>query len=376
MAIEDNAFTFIATLFGILIGIPVALWIDRKTRISSQREKAIAVLSALKEEINHNVALLRQIQTELKPNSVIYYNMDMNTWRAASLEEFEDVIFNEVLRKIFRIYYEYEHMSRKIDTQFNMHYSIVRSMDTYLQERKQIVGAILVHATTLEKESEQLINEIENELTRLSRNQRKTTQHTEQAVTPNRQADEQGTEKVDHFFEVGLVLITVLSASLLQYLSSKYSFDTTLTNAEKLRDLSFAFKELTLPIVILILVWLLKELIPSGRFLSSLKRFVKEFCWTFFSIFLVLQLLSFILFGFITEPNQPSSIVLIMTFFASLFTFPLTWQYRGYHYRGERLGRREIVTPALFAVVEHFFIFFVSYLVLLEVILLSVLPAP
>lgn len=173
MSIEDIILRFLAPLLGVLFGIPFAFWIDRKTRERSKRERAVAVLSALKEEINHNIRLLKQIQAELKPSSMIYYNLDMNTWRASSLEEFEGVILHELLRKIFRIYYEYEHMSRKIDTQFSMHYSVVRAMKVYLKERKGIVGAILTHASTLQKESEQLVKEMETELTRLSKNQSK-----------------------------------------------------------------------------------------------------------------------------------------------------------------------------------------------------------
>jgi hypothetical protein len=139
MLFEDILSNFLATLFGVVIGIPVALWIDRKTREYAQREKAGAVLSALKEEINHNVDLLKLIQKELKPDTMITYNLDMNTWRTTSLQGFEGIISHELLRKILRIYYEFEHMSRKIDTQFNMHYSIVRATNIYLQERKNIV---------------------------------------------------------------------------------------------------------------------------------------------------------------------------------------------------------------------------------------------
>jgi len=75
----------------------------------------------------------------------------MNTWRATSLQEFEGIISHELLRKIFRIYYEFEHMSRKIDTQFNMHYSVIRATSVYLQERKNIVDSILLHASNLKK---------------------------------------------------------------------------------------------------------------------------------------------------------------------------------------------------------------------------------
>jgi len=170
MLLEDILFNSLATLLGVVIGIPVALWIDRKTRKSAQREKAEAVLSALKEEINHNVDLLKQIQEELKPDIMITYNLDMNTWRATSLQEFEGIISHELLRKIFRIYYEFEHMSRKIDTQFNMHYSVVRATNVYLQEREKVVDSILSHASILEKEGKELVKEIEAELKKLSKN--------------------------------------------------------------------------------------------------------------------------------------------------------------------------------------------------------------
>lgn len=167
---EDIAIQFIATLFGVLTGIPIAFWLDRRITASHERKRAIAVLTATREEITHNVELLRQMQGELRPNSMIYYNMDMNTWRATSLEDFEGIISHEILRQIFRTYYEYEHISRKIDAQFNMHYSVVRTTltpDEYVTERKEIIGAILVHAERLEKSSGQLTNEIENELRRL-----------------------------------------------------------------------------------------------------------------------------------------------------------------------------------------------------------------
>jgi hypothetical protein len=170
MLLEDILFNFLATLFGVLIGIPAALWIDRKTRESTQREKAEAVLSALKEEINHNVDLLKQIQEELKPDTMITCNLDMNTWRVTSLQEFEGIISHELLRKIFRIYYEFEHMSRKIDAQFNMHYSVVRATNVYLQEREKIVDSILSHASILEKEGKELVKEVEAELKKLSKN--------------------------------------------------------------------------------------------------------------------------------------------------------------------------------------------------------------
>jgi hypothetical protein len=168
VTIEDIAIQFVATLFGVLIGIPAAFWLDRRITAGHEKEKAKGVLTALKAELNHNLDLLRQMQKEFTSGPVIiYYNMDMNTWRGTSLEDFEGIIKHKVLRQIFTIYYEYEHLSRKIDAQFSMHYSVVRAME-YQKERERIVGAILVHAARLEKATEQLGKEIESELKRLA----------------------------------------------------------------------------------------------------------------------------------------------------------------------------------------------------------------
>jgi len=167
--IQDFIVELVATICGVAIGIPVAFWIDRRSRLRSQREKAITILKSLKEEINHNLGLLRQMGKELKPNSVIFYNLDMNTWRTISLGEFIGVISEGIINRIFRLYYEYEHFSRKIDVQFNMHYSAMRAMgNIYMIERERIVNAILVLIPPWEKESEQLIEDIDNEIERLS----------------------------------------------------------------------------------------------------------------------------------------------------------------------------------------------------------------
>jgi len=70
---------FLATIIGVALGIPIALWIDRKIRVKHQREEAISVLSALKDEIAHNIGLLKQIQQELsEPSNVIFYTLDLS----------------------------------------------------------------------------------------------------------------------------------------------------------------------------------------------------------------------------------------------------------------------------------------------------------
>jgi hypothetical protein len=50
-----------------------------------------------------------------------------------------------------------------------MHYSVVRESKTYLEERRQIVGAILKQSIPLEKETDQLIQDVQKEIERLSK---------------------------------------------------------------------------------------------------------------------------------------------------------------------------------------------------------------
>jgi hypothetical protein len=167
MTYLDLAVQFLATLFGVLLGVPTALWIDRWTSLRHDKQKAVAVLSALKEEINHNIGLLKQIESELTPTSIIYYNMDMNRWRSTSIGNFEGIVNHKVMDKIFRIYYEYELQSRKIDAQFDMHYSVVRATKDYVRERENIVNSILAQIPGLKSDSEAIIKDIEGEIARL-----------------------------------------------------------------------------------------------------------------------------------------------------------------------------------------------------------------
>ena len=170
MTYEDVAIQFIVTLFGVLGGVLGAFWLDHILTKGHEKERAIFVLTALKEELIHNLGLLKQIINELYgPTTMIYYNMDMNTWRTVKLEDFEGIISHGILRRIFAIYYEYEHLSRKIDTQFSMHYSVVRAMPTYEEERRQIIGSIRKHIVdNLEGDTQQLVNDIKTEIERLN----------------------------------------------------------------------------------------------------------------------------------------------------------------------------------------------------------------
>ena len=192
-------------------------------------------------------------------------------------------------------------------------------------------------------------------------------------IQPNKKPPLQTTnekcKRIDRLFEIGLLLATVLSASILQYASARYVYE------EKLTDLDFAFKELTIPLVILILLWLIKELFPrrSLKWLH-LKRWAKEFCWTFLSNFLVLGILSFIIVSFTTDTNLLSSITATMVIIALLLTFPISFNYRKREEENEKSKSRRRFHAM--TIPEHTIIFVISLLVLEGIIAISNLPVP
>lgn len=295
MPAEDIVATFAATLLGIVLGIPIAFWIDRKRKEQKQRESAVAVLTALKEEINRDINLLKQIQNELKPDTIIYYNLDINTWRATSLQEFEDIISNDLLRDICRIYYEYEHLNRKIDMQFSMHYSAVRVTEIYPAERTRIVASILEHVAKCEKESEELIGKINVQLLQLSGLPIPITHP--KTITQPKTDDSKNMgkrrEHLDSLFQVALVLLGILAAAELQY-ATAFPLPTDLTALQGVLNLrEFTFRITTIPFVILILTWMIKEIVVKARKNRRLEMVITLFCWDFwsFSLYIFLAIL-------------------------------------------------------------------------------------
>ena len=290
MPIEDTIATFAATLLGVGLGIPSALLIDRRLKLREKREGAVNVLSGLREEINHNIDLLGQIQRELNPNTMIYFNMDLNIWRATSLRDFEGTVSHKLLRHIYQIYYEYEHLSRKIDTQFSMHYSVVRTTDIYAGERTTIVAAIINHAAPLEKESGELIGEIDIEIKRLTK---KSSHNAENSQNSETNTDwEKRRDRLDHVFEVALVLLGILSAAEFQYFLTLYTLSDS--SSVPVTLLYYLLRVNTAPFIVLIVSWLAKELF-SDMFRPQVKMLFTEFSWDFLYFALVYYL--FVLIG-------------------------------------------------------------------------------
>ena len=91
-------------------------------------------------------------------------------------------------------------------------------------------------------------------------------------------------ERLDGLFEIGLILLSILSAAEFEY--------ALVTENPTLH--AYALRVFTVPVIVLILFWLIKEL-SEGVLRNDLRMLLSEFCWDFWSFTLFFYLL--LIFG-------------------------------------------------------------------------------
>lgn len=145
-----------ATLIGIVIGIPVALLIDRLIKTKQEKEKIQEIKKArdqqkhqllilIRDTLQKNFDLVNQIHDELKPEVVIFYNVDTLLLESISSIKYETIDDLDLNRRLDSIRYELLHLHRKIDLQLEIQYSAYRVMDNYPVVRSQIIRAVQDH---------------------------------------------------------------------------------------------------------------------------------------------------------------------------------------------------------------------------------------
>jgi hypothetical protein len=179
---------------------------------------------------------------------------------------------------------------------------------------------------------------------------------------PNNQKT--ASEKLDHLFEIGLILITVLSAQELQYASTLYSGQSN--------EIAFVFRILSIPILMIILLWLIKELFPQKIRSLSLRRWIKEFCWDSLSVFIAVEIISFAVLGFpelAKNINIFQSLSLFLAIFGVILTFPVTWKYRAFEIKveNEKKAKVRFIGDTL---IEHIILYWIAYGVLVVIVLI------
>jgi len=168
---QDLVSNLLATVLGVVVGIPTALWVDRflirrQEEKEATKERALAtqrrrqMLQILREALQKNLNLVRQMEGELQPATVLFYNVDTQLLEATSAIKYEILDELELSRLLDSIRYELLHLHRKVELQLEIEYSASKAMTSYGKMRAQLVQAIRDHFPRIKDEISQALEMI------------------------------------------------------------------------------------------------------------------------------------------------------------------------------------------------------------------------
>jgi len=144
----DHLASLATTIIGLVCGIPIAFWVNRKIDIRRQRDEASRILSVFKDEIDHNISILNQMLQKSK--SIFFYNLRLTFWEVFS-RKLEIIENNDLVSHLARLYFKYQYLSEEIDKAVKEGYVL----------DKEIMEDYIPKLTVMSKE---LLTEIDTEL--------------------------------------------------------------------------------------------------------------------------------------------------------------------------------------------------------------------
>jgi hypothetical protein len=167
----------VATVTGIALGIPLGLWLNRSTnKLQRQQEEARAkerrlrLLKALQKEVEHDQELLNQLESELKSSKVPLYSLDIDMWEFVGGQVAETISSEELLTHTSRLYFEFDHMKRKIDALFQLFANPVMGASSLWKQRfTELSDSILAHLPSTKELCREVLNLLKDEVKKQER---------------------------------------------------------------------------------------------------------------------------------------------------------------------------------------------------------------
>jgi hypothetical protein len=167
----------LATLIGVIAGIPAAFWLDRRIHQWQESNKLAAQKASLAERRNHflrmltetlkkNHVLLDQMEHEV-PKYTIFYNVDTQLLDSTATLKYEIIDDLDLNQRIDLLRYELTHLHRKVELQLEIAYSIFKvsgGHEHYNQVRMRLVDAIIIHVRSIKQSLKELLEAIDAKL--------------------------------------------------------------------------------------------------------------------------------------------------------------------------------------------------------------------
>ena len=175
---------WVAALVAVTLGIPAGLLINRQLESRMKRaerdrlrEHQLAVLRVIKDEIEQNQSLIDELEGELNQNQDVVptYGLRTDLWHAVSRDVVAAISSEELIRDLSRLYFQYEHLQRKLNAQFEigMRPAVTMSMASLGERvehliRGDIVGTVLAQIPNVRGLASHVLSLLEREIASLA----------------------------------------------------------------------------------------------------------------------------------------------------------------------------------------------------------------
>lgn len=155
---------FLATLLGVVIGFELERCRDNQAR----KERLVGALQMIRDEIERNVSLCKQIHDELSKNPafVQYYNLKTTTWQAVS-SALVDLNSPDLVKQIANEYFDYDWLKRRMDARFGFFKSGGSSNIIQSNAFAAITGSVMTGVKSLQISGKNVLEQIDKQLNEL-----------------------------------------------------------------------------------------------------------------------------------------------------------------------------------------------------------------
>jgi hypothetical protein len=109
--------------------------------------------------------LLNQLEGEIKSNQVPFYTLDTDTWGFLGGELAQIVSPETVLTRTSRLYFEFDHMKRKMDALFELFANpLMGASSVWKQRYSALSGSILVHLPPTKQLCDEVLELLKDEI--------------------------------------------------------------------------------------------------------------------------------------------------------------------------------------------------------------------
>jgi hypothetical protein len=111
----DQFWSIFGTFLGAVLGIPAGFYVNRWSSKHADRERKEQLFHAIRQAVEHNYALITEIECWINKQGTLFFNVDLTVLDATASLKYELLGDIPLCRKIDRVRFELAHLARKVD---------------------------------------------------------------------------------------------------------------------------------------------------------------------------------------------------------------------------------------------------------------------